>query len=97
MKSSQIRITRTPELSEVLESLKSFYKGLSENEIIKKAVIEDYRTRFPYEIFPAEKISPAEENEISEILEEVKNGEFSGPFTPKESLSHLQSISHSSF
>ena len=93
MKTSQIRIAKTPELAEVLNSLKHFYKGLTENEIIKHAVTEDYRRRFPYEFFPEEKISPELNVEISEALEEIENGEFSGPFTKEESLVHLKSLS----
>lgn len=93
MKSSQIRITRTPELSEVLDSLKSFYKGMTENEVIKSIVTADYRRKFPYERFPEEKISPELDAEMNEVFEEVKNGEFSGPFTKEESLKHLKSLS----
>lgn len=91
MPATQIRITKTPELSEILSSLKSFYKGMTENEIIKKTLVEDYRTHFPYK--ENEPISKALNKEISETLAEVKNGEFSGPFTKAESLAHLTSLS----
>ncbi len=94
MKTVPIRITRTPELADVLQSLKNFYKGMTENEIIKKTLVEDYRRKFPYEYFPEEKISSHLENEALEALEEIKNEEFSGPFTKKESLEHLQSLMH---
>ncbi|MEI7511150.1 MAG: hypothetical protein WCJ84_03260 [Candidatus Peregrinibacteria bacterium] len=77
---SQIRITKTQEFSEVLAFLQEYYKGMTENEIIKQAVIQDYRTKSPFEIFPAEKVSPALQKEIHEALEEVKRGEVSGPF-----------------
>ena len=66
---------------------------MTENEIIKQAVIQDYRKKSPFEIFPAEKVSPALKKEIHEALEEVKKGEVSGPFTEEESLAHLKALS----
>lgn len=40
---SQIRLNKTPELEEVLAYLKSKYRVLSEAEIIKVALAEQYK------------------------------------------------------
>jgi hypothetical protein len=88
MKATPIRITRTPELSDVIKSLKKFYKGMTENEIIKKALIDDYRQKFPYR---HENFSDLESESLN-ALTEIKTGNCVGPFTKKESLDYLESF-----
>lgn len=63
----QIRITRTPELNEVLASLKKKYRLLSEAEIIKLALAEKY-------VEELEKIenSVEKEQQIKRAWEELK-------------------------
>jgi hypothetical protein len=80
---SQIRITKTQDLQQILLFLKTYYKGLSENEIIKRLLCDDFRAKCPLEIFPSEDMSSSLEKELIDIEE---TDDFAGPFDSAETL-----------
>lgn len=84
---SQIRLNKTPELTEVLAFLRSKYRLLSEAEIIKVALAEKYAKEIKIPLVDEET-----EKLIAQGMEDFKNGRFSEIKTDKELEDYLKSL-----
>ena len=84
--SPQIRITKTPELAQVLEVLQQRFIGLTEGEIVKLAI----STLFRHQDHRDENgFTPEEARELQETLD---NPQIVGPFkTTEEAFQFLDS------
>lgn len=78
---TQIRFTKTPEITEMLEDFKYFYKGLSESEIFKLAFSKFWRTEIPRD---KNGFTLTQQKNLDNALLEAKRGEIEGPFNSME-------------
>lgn len=75
----QIRLNKTPELSEVLAFLRSKYRLLSEAEIIKVALAEKYSKEVNIPL-----VNEETEKLIAKSLRDYKNGHYTELRTEEE-------------
>lgn len=85
---SQIRLNKTPELEEVLGFLRKRYRVLSEAEIIKVAIAEQYKK----EMRDLPLVDEETEKLIAQGMEDYKNGRFTVIKTDKELDAYLKSL-----
>ena len=85
---TQIRLTKTPELEEVLAFLRSKYRVLSEAEIIKVALAEKYKK----EIGDAPLVDEETERMIAKGMEDYKNGRYTVLRSDKDIDKHFDSL-----
>ena len=82
--SPQIRITKTPELAQVLEVLQQRFIGLTEGEIVKLAI----STLFRHQDHRDENgFTPEEARELDQAIADADRGvNIEGPFKTNEEL-----------
>ena len=85
---TQIRLTKTPELEEVLAFLRSKYRVLSEAEIIKVALAEKYKK----EIGDVPLVDEETERMIAKGMEDYKNGRYTVLRSDKDIDKHFDSL-----
>ena len=84
----QIRLSKTPELEEVLAFLRNKYRILSEAEIIKVALAEKYKK----ELGDSPLVDEETEKLIAKGLEDVKHGRYTELRTDEEIDKHFDSL-----
>lgn len=85
---SQIRLNKTPEIEEVLAFLRSRYRVLSEAEIIKVALAEQYKK----EIGDILLVDEETEKMISKGMEDYKNGRYTVLRSDEDIDKHFERI-----
>ena len=85
---TQIRLTKTPELEEVLAFLRSKYRVLSEAEIIKVALAEKYKK----EIGDVPLVDEETERMIAKGMKDYKNGRYTVLRSDKDIDKHFDSL-----
>lgn len=84
---SQIRLNKTPELTEVLDLLRRKYRLLSEAEIIKVALAEKYSKEVNIPLVDGET-----EKLIAQGVEDFKNGRYTVVKTDQELNAYLKKL-----
>ncbi|MCL4353569.1 hypothetical protein M1615_03855 [Patescibacteria group bacterium] len=85
---SQIRLNKTPEIEEVLAFLRSRYRVLSEAEIIKVALAEQYKK----EISELPLVDEETEKMIAKGMNDYKKGRYTVLSSDEDIDKHLDSL-----
>lgn len=85
---SQIRLNKTPEIEEVLAFLRSRYRVLSEAEIIKVALAEQYKKEMSDILLVDEET----EKMIAKGMEGYKNGRYTVLSSDKDIDKHFDRL-----